>query len=260
MVAFPMTRRIDPADLVEHLARTRRPGPTAMAFDADGTLWSGDVGEDVFEFAYEHGLFRDEARDGLTRVARDHELLIADGTVSDLARRIYSAYRAGSVGDRLICEVMTWAYAGFTLDELRNIARQSFAAQNLAQRLRPALTPVLDWARRESIRVIVVSASPREVVVEALGFVGLEVHAIAGALPKMENGRIAPAMSGEVPFAADKCKAGLPLLAGHDWLASFGDNSFDVDLLKAARVSVAVCPKPALAARLDELDGAFVLD
>jgi phosphatidylglycerophosphatase C len=259
MVAFSMTQRIDPAGLVEHLARTRRPGPTGMAFDADGTLWSGDVGEDVFEFAYERGLFRDEARDALARVARDHELLIADGTASELARRIYSAYRAGSVGDRLVCEVMTWAYAGFTTDELRSIARQSFAERHLASRLRPVLAPILDWARRESIRIIVVSASPREIVVEALAFVGLDVHAIAGASPKMENGRIAPSMSGAVPFAGDKCTAGLPLLSGHDWLASFGDNSFDVDLLKAARVSVAVCPKPALAARLGELDGAFVL-
>jgi phosphoserine phosphatase len=140
------------------------------------------------------------------------------------------------------------------------MARQSFAERHLASRVRQVLAPVLDWAHRESIRVVVVSASPREVVAEALAFVGLEVHAIAGALPEMENGRIAPAMSGEVPFAADKCKAGLPLLSGHDWLASFGDNSFDVDLLKAARVSVAVCPKPALVARLDEIDGVFVLE
>lgn len=255
-----MTRRIDPAGLVEHLARTKRAGPTGMAFDADGTLWSGDVGEDVFEFAYERGMFRDEAREALTRVAREHELLIADGTPSDLARRIYAAYRAGSIGDRLVCEVMTWAYAGFAPDELRDMARQSFVERHLASRLRAVLAPVLDWARRESIRVVVVSASPREVVVEALAFVGLEVHAIAGAIPKMEDGRIAPAMSGEVPFAADKCKAGLPLLSGHDWLASFGDNSFDVDLLQAARVSVAVCPKPALVARLDEIDGVFVLE
>jgi phosphoserine phosphatase len=259
MVANPMTRRIDPDGLIEHLARTKHAGPTGMAFDADGTLWSGDVGEDVFEFAYERGLLRDEARGELARIAAEHHLP-ADGSASELARRAYAAYRNGTFGERLICEVMTWSYAGFTVDELRHMARESFAARGLRSRLRPVLLPVLEWARKESVRVIVVSASPREVVVEALACVGLEVFAVAGALSQMESGRIAPAMSGVVPFADDKRTAGLSLLSGHDWLASFGDNSFDVDLLKAARVGVAVCPKPALVARLSELDGVFVLE
>ena len=163
-----------------------------MAFDADGTLWAGDVGEDVFEYAYEKGLFREEARAALSRVARDHELLIKEGTPSDLARRIYAAYRAGAIGDRLICEVMTWCYAGFTFAELKTVARESFEARGLAARVRPILAPVLEWARRERIRVVVVSASPRDIVVEALAHVGLDVFDVAGAVPKVEDGRIQP--------------------------------------------------------------------
>jgi phosphoserine phosphatase len=67
-------------------------------------------------------------------------------------------------------------------------------------------------------------------------------------------------MSAPVPYGADKCTAGLSLLGEHDWLASFGDNSFDVDLLRAAKIAVAVCPKPALAARLNEIEGVLVLE
>jgi phosphatidylglycerophosphatase C len=253
-----MTTRVRPGVLVEHLARTKRPGPTGMAFDADGTLWSGDVGEDVFEFAFEHGLLREEAREELARLATKHHLP-ANGNSSELAQRVCAAYRNGLLGDRLICEVMTWSYAGFTLDELRHMARESFASRGLASRLRPLLAPVLEWARKETVRVIIVSASPRDVVVEALACVGLEVFAVAGALPKVEDGRIRPEMSA-MPFDADKRTAGLSLLSGHDWLASFGDNSYDLELLRAARVRVAVCPKPALVARLDELEGVFVLE
>jgi phosphatidylglycerophosphatase C len=253
-----MTTRIRTGALVEHLARTKRPGPTGMAFDADGTLWSGDVGEDVFEFAYEHGLLREEAREELSRLATKHHLP-ANGSSSELARRVCAAYRNGLLGDRLICEVMTWSYAGFTLDELRQVARESFASRGLASRLRPLLAPVLEWARRETVRVIVVSASPRDVVVEALACVGLEVFAVAGALPKVDDGRIRPEMSA-MPFDSDKRTAGLSLLSGHDWLASFGDNSYDLELLRAARVRVAVCPKPALVARLGELEGVFVVE
>jgi len=49
------------------------------------------------------------------------------------------------------------------------------------------------------------------------------------------------------------------LLRGFDWLGSFGDNAFDVDMLRAARVAVAVCPKPALTARLSEIPNVRVL-
>jgi phosphatidylglycerophosphatase C len=254
-----MTRRVHSDELIAHLERTRLPGPSGMAFDADGTLWAGDVGEDVFEFAYERGLFREEARADLSRVASGHGLPL-DGTPSDLARRIYAAYRAGHVDERLVCEVMTWGYAGFTLDELRRTANESFEVRRLASRVRKIRGPGRDYARRDAIRVIVVSASPHLIVTEALARAGIEVFGVAGAEPKLENGRIAPEMAQPVPFAKDKCVAGLPLLSGYDWLASFGDNSFDVDLLRAARVPVAVCPKPALVARLHEIEGAFVLE
>lgn len=254
-----MTQRIDPEGLVEHLARTRRAEPTGMAFDADGTLWSGDVGEDVFEFAFERGLLREEARAELARVAAEHGLS-AEGTPSELAKRLYAAYRRGTLAERLTCEIMTWSYAGFTPDEFRRMAAEAFGERRLASRVREVLAPVLSWASREVVRVVVVSASPRDVVLEALNCAGLDVVAVAGALPNMEGGRIAPGMSEPVPYGAHKRTAGLSLLTGHDWLASFGDNSFDVDLLKAARVGVAVCPKPALLARLNEVDGVFVLE
>jgi len=34
----------------------------ALAFDGDGTLWSGDVGEDLFRFAVGNGRLREAAR------------------------------------------------------------------------------------------------------------------------------------------------------------------------------------------------------
>jgi phosphoserine phosphatase len=258
MVAFAMTTRVGAEELVERLERLRHTGPTAMAFDADGTLWSGDVGEDVFELACEHGLLRETARPELTRVAAAHGLR-ADGTPSEIARGIYAAYRRGQVDERLTCEVMTWSYAGFSPDEVRTLARRAFDERGLRARVRDELNPVRDWARREGIRVIVVSASPEVVVREALSVAGIDVFGLSGAVPEIFGDVIAPKMARPVPFGADKKTAGLSLLAGYDWLASFGDNSFDVDLLRAARVGVAVFPKPALLARLGEIDGVFVL-
>jgi phosphoserine phosphatase len=42
-------------------------------------------------------------------------------------------------------------------------------------------------------------------------------------------------------------------------LASFGDNVFDVEMLCAARLGVAVNPRPELRMRLVELPGVVVL-
>jgi phosphoserine phosphatase len=164
------------------------------------------------------------------------------------------------VDERLTCEIMTWSYAGFTTHEFRRMAREAFETRRLASRVRELLAPIWDWAKREGIRIVVVSASPRDVVVEALACAGLDIAAVAGAVPMMDHDQIAPGMSEAVPYAAHKRTVGLSLLTGHDWLASFGDNSFDVDLLKAARVGVAVCPKPALMARLHEVEGVFLLE
>lgn len=254
-----MTLRIGPEELVDRLAALRRPGPTGIAFDADGTLWSGDVGEDVFEFAYQHGLLREEARAELARVATAHGIP-ARGTPSELARAIHGAYRRGDVDERLTCEVMTWSYSGFTEDELRKTARDAFDARGLRARVRQILEPARAWATHEEVRSVVVSASPRLVVVEALAFVGIDVFAVAGALPAMSGDSIAPKMAAPVPYAADKLTAGFDFLSGHDWLASFGDNTFDLELLRAARVGVAVCPKPGLLSRIGELASALVLE
>jgi phosphoserine phosphatase len=259
MVEVPVTLRVGTEELVRYLEQKREPGPSGLAFDADGTLWSGDVGEDVFHFACENGLIRKEALDELARVAREHG--VAEGkTPSDLAREIHVAYRLGKVDERLTCEVMTWSYAGFSPEELRLVAREAFSSRGLAGRVREILAPVQDWARREALRIIVVSASPRAIVDEALKHIGFDVFDIAGAEPVVADGRIAARMAGPVPYGADKRAAGLALLTGHDWLASFGDNSFDVELLRAARVGVAVCPKPGLRARLNEIDGVLVVE
>jgi hypothetical protein len=42
-------------------------------------------------------------------------------------------------------------------------------------------------------------------------------------------------------------------IGGRSWLASFGDSAFDLEMLLAARVAVAVAPKPELRAKLGEL-------
>jgi phosphoserine phosphatase len=71
---------------------------------------------------------------------------------------------------------------------------------------------------------------------------------------------MAPRLASPVPYAETKPVALRALMGEGELLASFGDNVFDIELLRAARMGVAVRPKPALRVRLAELSGVVVLE
>lgn len=254
-------RSLDPRGVIDLLERARKPDPFALAFDADGTLWSGDVGEDTFDHATSRGFLGEVARPSLAHVANTHGLS-SDGTASEIGARIFAAYRRGTVDERLTCEVLTWAYAGHTEAELAGIAGAAFDARGLRDRTRSILRPIWEWARAEKGFVMVVSASPRVVIETALAHAGIRADAVVAGMAAVEEGRIAPRMASPVPYGPEKRAQGERLLRERgvaDWLASFGDNVFDTEMLRAAHVGVAVCPKPALAERLTEIPNAVVL-
>ncbi len=251
--------QVDANGVIARLERARVDGPAGLAFDADGTLWAGDVGEDVFETACASGFICEDARSGLEGVCVAHGLATG-GSPSELAHRIYAGYRRGEVDELLTCEVMTWSYAGHSLDALVAFAQQALTERKLVDRVRRVLEPVFEFATRAGLRVVVVSASPEVIVKEALGIAGLTVAGLKGARPALDATTIAPRLVGRVPYGPEKPVVGRELLSGHDWLGSFGDNAFDVEMLKAARIGVAVHPKPALRARLGEVSNVVVLE
>lgn len=245
--------------LIERLARARAGGPGALVFDADGTLWSGDVSEDTFEYAVSRGLLRAAARDALAEDARAHGLE-ATGDASLIAGTIFQAYRDGRYPERDVCRMMTWCYAGFTRGELDALGREALEAAGLEARTNRALEPVILWARREGFQLAVVSASPAPLVALAAPALGFSLGEIAASTPRFDAARMAPALSFEVPYAESKLPAARALIGDADWLASFGDSAFDEAMLRAARVGVAVRPKPALRARLGELPHVVIFD
>jgi phosphatidylglycerophosphatase C len=232
--------------------------PTAIVFDADGTLWAGDVGEDVFHFATARGLLREEARAELDRNAKRHSIASA-ADPNRTALSMFKAYLDGKYPELEICEMMTWCYAGFALEELSELVREALLATKLRERVRRELEPMLEYARTRGIRSTVVSASPSPIVAAAAGLLGFAAADVAASQPKIASGRILPELDGHVPYAKTKCDAARGLFGSSDWLASFGDNVFDIDMLCAARIGVAVHPKPALLARLPELASVVLL-
>lgn len=230
-----------------------------FAFDGDGTLWSGDVGEDVFHHAVTRGLLREAAAEALAREAAAYQIE-SGGSASELAARLFAAYLAGAYPEREACAMMTWCYAGFSQSELVELARHAFAETDLADRLHRELEPILGFARETGLRVVVVSASPQLIVEEAATLWGVSASDVTASRAAFEGETIAARLASPVPYAEGKPLALRALAPDRELIASFGDNVFDIEMLRAARLGVAVRPKPALRVRLPELSGVVVLE
>jgi phosphatidylglycerophosphatase C len=239
---------------IEAVAR-QQPGGV-IATDGDGTLWSGDVGDDLFHAFVDSGRVEPPALEAFRRIARDHDLSDA-GSGSDIARRIYVAYQHGGYPELRMCELMTWCFAGWTGTEMRAFARTVIDATNLAGRLHGEVHRVLDRARKAGIEAVLVSASPVAVVIEAGLRVGFDEARVVAALPRFDaNDRMLAEVHAPIPYGPGKVSR-LRERIGDDrpLYASFGDNAFDVSLLAAAAVGVAVRPKPRLRALASEVPG-----
>ena len=238
---------------IEALAR-KAPGGL-VATDGDGTLWSGDVGEDLFHAFLDHGRVEPAAMQALRGIARAHRLSDA-GTGSDIARRIYSAYLDGIYPEEGTCELMTWCFAGWTRGEVQHFARDVVGAGALTKRLHGEVHSVLSRARAAGIECVLVSASPIAVVLEAGDRVGFDASHVVGALPRYEGDRMLPDVERPIPYGNGKMLR-LRERIGSDRpiYAAFGDNGFDVALLSGSSVPVAVRPKAKLRVRAAEVAG-----
>jgi phosphoserine phosphatase len=238
---------------IEAIAREKPGG--VIATDGDGTLWSGDVGDDLFHAFLNHGRLESPAVEALRRTARDHDLSDA-GPGVEIARRIYAAYLDGAYPEERMCEVMTWCFAGWTRDEVSAFASGVIERGGLLNRLHEEVHEVIERARAAGIVTILVSASPIAVVHQAGLRVGFDEAHLVAARPRYDGDRMLADVEAPIPYGPGKMTR-LRELVGRDrpLYAAFGDNAFDVPLLAGAGVPVAVRPKPRLRDRAAEVPG-----
>jgi phosphatidylglycerophosphatase C len=243
--------------LEEHVAR--EPGG-AIAFDGDGTLWSGDIGEDFFEALLEDGNLSEVAHEALVREAEAERLETSGGAVA-VARRIHAGYLAGTFPEERVCEIMTWAFAGWRHDEAEAFAEKVLVKVGLDGRLHTEALRVVAWAREHGVTTYLVSASPRAVVEQAARRVGIELPNVASATEERDaKGVIVASAVRPIPYGPGKVMHLRAKLGARPLYAAFGDNAFDVAMLREARTPVAIRPKPRLVERAAEVPGLLVLE
>lgn len=257
---------LDTLSLIRKLAAAHRAteGACALVFDADGTLWTCDVGVDAFVDAFERGLLKESVRDALLAEAKEHGLDRAtDGErvaldsldQNALGRHLERAFELGVYAEKSATEMQAWAYGGFNEQELRAHARESLSRHQHASQIHQPLMPILIWARESNVRTVIVSASPQIVVEEAaksLGFAAADI--VAGRL-RTNGAHYLPELEEPLPYGEQKAIAGRRVLGDAVWLATFGDSAFDVAMLSQAKLPVAVRPKPELVEQLPTIEG-----
>jgi len=252
---------LDVSRVRERLGRLLDTHPTgAVVFDADGTLWSHDVGCMVFDAAAARGAFKDSSRERLAiealRLGQEPD---PTQSATDLLRLIEAALARQPGCEQAIAELQVWAYVDFSDEELRALCREVFRAPEHQAGLHRDVLELASYARSRGARTYVVSASPRIVIEEALLGLGFQAEQIVAGDPNWKDGRIEVGLGAPLPYGPQKAIAGRQLLGETVWLATFGDSGFDLDMMREAQLAVGLGHKPQLLGGLHHHPDAVLL-
>lgn len=187
------------------------PGPHYAVFDADGTLWSNDVGENFFHYQIENCNL--PALRGIN--AWDHYIQLKK-------KHPPTAY----LWLAQIC-------SGFTLETVLSWAQA--AAHHTPPQVFPQQKKLIEELLQRNINLFVVSASVEWAVTGALEVAGFtQMHAI-GVKTKIDGGMISDQQEGEITWREGKAKAFLQVSHNHAPILCCGNTLGDQHLLEMAK-------------------------
>ncbi len=251
-----MLPRLGVDAIIEALAVTPDGFHRAVATDADGTLWSTDVGDELFLDLGERGDFRGSAGEMLrTRAAA----IVGELPATDLAlaQAVMAKYRAGEVAIGPMCELQAEAMGDRSEAELS--ALYDRVAERVARTVRPEVRALLKALYDRGYVIHVVSGSLGDAVERCLARAEIPFTTASGASLARDGDRVLPRCAKEIPLFEGKVRA---LRAASAWPASLGlgDGGWDVTFLRDVHLPVLVHPKPALLEAMCGHPRAVVID
>lgn len=196
---------------------------TVAAFDADGTLWSVDVGEAFLKHASEKGILPKWPEPGAAWTEYQHRL--ATRPLREAFEFCVTAFEG-----LLDLEVAAWA--------------EAFVSPKWCEHTFPAMRELVSSLIRAEAEVWVVSGSPAWCVIPGAALLGIPESQVIAAIPALDaEGRIKAAMGAPLPTQETKVEA-IVARAGRAPHLAAGNSAYDFALLKSARVMALLIDPP----------------
>jgi phosphoserine phosphatase len=197
--------------------------PRLVAFDCDGTLWSGDAGEGFFDWELDQGF------------------LPAD--IIRWARPRYRAYKEGKVSEEQMCGEMVTMHRGLTAAEVERKAVKYFRQHFLGQ-IFPEMQLLVHLLQGAGCEVWAVSSSNDWLIKAAMKHFGIAEQRILATAARIVDGTITDRLL-RVPSGEGKPKA-IQEAIGRVPDAAFGNSIWDAAMLGIARHAFVINPTPQL--------------
>lgn len=206
-----------PKDLIDHIkqsidqALADVPKPAIAAFDADGTLWDTDMGENFFLYQIQEKLI-----EGLPENPWEHYWKLKKEVSPKVAYLWLAQINKGVP----LSTVRTWSQD--CVDRLRPLP------------IFPGQKDIIDHLHDKGVDVYVVTASIKWSVEAAASLYGIPQDRVLGITTKVENGIVTDVQAGPITWREGKVK-GLLLATGnrHPFFAS-GNTPGDLALLESS--------------------------
>jgi phosphoserine phosphatase len=209
---------------IEFLDSIVRLAPRVVAFDCDGTLWSGDVGERFFDWELRSG---NVVAPELDRPMRER----------------HAAYKRGEVDETTMCGEMVTMHQGIAEAKLME-ASETFFEHVFEGKIFPEVRELVRRLKDHGCDVWAVSSSNEWVIRAAMKHFDIpDDHILAGKV-KLANG-VATDRLIRLPSGPGKPEA-LREVVGKPVDAAFGNSRWDAEMLAMAGYAVAVNPNPDL--------------
>jgi HAD superfamily phosphoserine phosphatase-like hydrolase len=215
-------------DFLESVLRLK---PRVAAFDCDGTLWSGDLGERFFDWELrENYVFPDDpSREALSRTWRDR----------------YAAYKRGEVDEITMCGEMVTLHQGISEQQIMQVATRFFDEFFIAQ-IFPEMRELVRRLQENGCDVWAVSSSAEWLIRAAMQHFGIPASHILASKVEVEK-EIATNRLIRVPSGTGKRQA-LREAVKKPIDVAFGNSRWDTEMLAMAKHAFAVNPNPDLEA------------
>ena len=143
--------------------------PRVAAFDCDGTLWSGDVGESFFDWEIKQG--------------------VVPAEVGRLMRDRHAAYKRGEVDETTICGEMVTMHRGLAETTVMQAATKFFEKFFIAQ-IFPEMQDLVCRLQDAGCEVWAISSSNEWLIRAGMKHLGISDNRILAAKVEVDNGII----------------------------------------------------------------------